>query len=126
MTADGALLTGGTTPAVTVTTPTQGGGDATTYGMDLWHEDTFNVASRPMLLKVPSKDSAGHPRDLLIGLYRVDFAPITFDGPAYKDGLKVNYNGTAVLSLYDEVGAAFSDGKKRAGRLISVGKTAPA
>jgi hypothetical protein len=74
---------------------------------------------------MPSKDSRGAARDLLIGLYKVSFAPITFDGPSYKNGLKVNYNGTALLSAFDEVGAAFSDGKKRLGRLLSVSKTAP-
>jgi hypothetical protein len=55
---------------------------------------------------------------LTIGLYRVEFAPITFDGPRFKDGLKVNYAGKAVYSPVDEVGATFSDGKKRVGRLM--------
>lgn len=98
----------------------------TVYSMDLWHEDTFNVQSRPMMLKVPSRDSQGLVRNLLIGLYRVDFAPITFDGPAYKDGLKANYGGTAVLTGFDEKGVAFGDGKKRVATLVSVGSAAPA
>lgn len=89
------------------------------FGLDLWHEDSFNVAPKPMIIKMPSKDEDGVVRTLTIGLYKVQFSPITFDGPAYKDGLKVNYNGRALLSPKDEMGAAFADGKKRVGRLLS-------
>jgi len=105
---------------------TTGTGVNTAYSMDLWHEDTFNVTSRPMLLKVPSRDAKGAVRSAIIGLYRVDFAPITFDGPTYKNGLKVNYGGTAVLTGFDEKGVVFGDGKKRVGQLLSVGAAAPA
>lgn len=89
------------------------------YGLDLWHEDSMNVAPKPMILRMPSKDRLGAVRTLTIGLYKVQFKPITFDGPSYKDGLKVNYNGKALLSAVDEKGAAFADGKKRVGRLLS-------
>lgn len=98
----------------------------TAYGMDIWHENDFNVASKPMILKMPSKDSAGAVRQLVIGLYKVAFGPITFEGPEYKEGLKVNYTGTALMSTLDEAGVAFSDGKKRVGRLLSIGSAAPA
>jgi hypothetical protein len=96
-----------------------GTGSDKIYGLDLWHEDSMNVPDRPMILKMPSKDHLGNIRTLTFGLYRVSFNPITFDGPAYKDGLKVNYNGVALFSSVDEVGVAFPDGKKRIGRVLS-------
>lgn len=104
---------------------TTGTGANTAHAFDLWHEDDFSTTARPMILKCPSRDSRKVARDLVIGLYSVSFGALTFDGPAFKDGLKANYNGTANFSLYDEMGVAFVDGKKRVGRLISVGKTAP-
>jgi hypothetical protein len=96
-----------------------GAGNTQMFGIDLWHEDSFNMAPKPMLIKMPSKDHLGVVRTLSVGLYRVNFKPLTFDGPSYKDGLKANYNGRAVLSAVDETGAAFADGKKRLGRLLS-------
>jgi len=97
-----------------------GAGDSQKFSIDLWHEDSMNVAPRPMMVVMPSKTSEGDVRRLVIGLYRVQFAPITFDGPVYKDGLKVNYAGKALMSPEDETGVAFADGKKRVGTLISV------
>lgn len=97
-----------------------GAGAAQWFGVDLWHEDSFNVAPKPMLIKMPSKDRDGVARNLVFGLYKVQFQPITFEGPAYKDGLKINYNGRALMSNVDETGVAFADGKRRAARLLSV------
>lgn len=88
--------------------------------IDLWHEDALNVAPKPMMVKMPSKDSDGVAANFVIGLYKVQFRPITFDGPAYKDGLKVNYNGKALYSTKDEKGVVFADGKKRVGRLLAI------
>lgn len=96
-----------------------GSGDDVIFGIDLWHEDSFNVAPKPMILRVPSKDHMGTVRTLTFGLYRVAFSPITFDGPTYKDGLKVNYAGRANMSPFDEKGVKFGDGKKRVGRILS-------
>lgn len=96
-----------------------GSGNSIVYGIDLWHEDDFNVPRRPMIIRMPSKDHLGAVRYLDIGLYSVSFAPITFDGPQYKDGLKVNYNGQALMSTVDELGATFADSKKRIAKLIS-------
>lgn len=112
-----AALTGGTATL----TNTAVGRPATlsSVGLDLWHEDSMNTPSRPMILKMPSKDHLGAVRTLTIGLYKCSFKPITFDGPAYKDGLKVNYNATALMADSDELGVPFPDGKKRVGRLIS-------
>jgi hypothetical protein len=120
VTASGAGLTGGTTPAVTVAQTTPGSAaSASSFGLDLWHEDSMNVAPKPLVVRMPSKDAAGNVKSLAIGLYRVQFKPLTFDGPTYKDGLKINYNGRAVMSSLDETGATFSDGKKRVGRILS-------
>jgi hypothetical protein len=92
----------------------------TTMGLDLWHEDDMNVAAKPVLLRIPSKDDQGQPADFVVGLYKVNFKPIQFDGPTYRDGLKVNYDGTAIMSSVDEKGVAFADGKKRVGRLLAI------
>lgn len=96
-----------------------GSGDNVVMGIDLWHEDDFNVARKPMILRMPSKDDLGTPLTLDIGLYSVSFNPITFDGPTYKDGLKVNYGGQALMSTVDELGATHADSKRRVGKLIS-------
>lgn len=101
-----------------VTSSTAGG--KTIFGMDLWHEDALNVPPKPALLKMPARDKHGNAADLLIGLYKVQFKPITFDGPAYKDGLKINYDGNALYSRFDELGVAFADGKQRVGRLLAI------
>jgi hypothetical protein len=119
ITIDKSGVTGLTSGGV-VTTTTQGKGvTGATQAMDLWHEDSFNQAPKPMLLVMPSKDNLGNPLRFLIGLYRVAFRPISFDGPAYKDGLKINYNGRAVMSAYDELGNVFPDGKSRCGKILS-------
>lgn len=96
-----------------------GAGDSIVFSVDLWHEDSMNIQPKPMIIKMPSRDADGLVRNLTIGLYRVNFKPITFDGPTYKDGLKVNYNGRAVQSLNDEEGTLHADGKKRVGVLLS-------
>lgn len=96
-----------------------GTGADTSFAVDLWHEDDFNVAPKPVILRMPSKDKNGVVRNLTIGLYRVQFGPMTFDGPKYKDGLKTGWEGTALFSNLDEKGVKFADGKKRIGRLIS-------
>lgn len=90
------------------------------YETDLWHEDSVNVDPKPVMLVCPSRDHLRKNRQLIIGLYSVSFGPIGFDGPAYKDGLKVNYEGTALMSSVDETGTPFSDGKNRIGRILSV------
>lgn len=118
MTINNTGLTGGTV-AVATTTPGTGGGDDTTYELPLWSEDSFNTPPRPMIIVVPSRDHRGHVRSIVFGLARVQFKPITFDGPKYKDGLKINYGGRALLSLWDETGTEWSDNKKRVGVLLS-------
>lgn len=101
------------------TTVTSGSGVNITYRADLWHEDDNNLPPFPMLLKMPSKDAKGATRALVVGLYRFQPGPISFEGPEYKEGFSVSYNGTGLKTLYDEAGVAFSDGKKRCGAIIS-------
>lgn len=96
-----------------------GSGSTQKFGFDLWHEDHFNIASKPVLVRVPSKDDAGAVRRLDIVLYKVQFGPFTFTGPAYKTGLEVSYEARCLASSKDETGTTFTDGKKRVGRLIS-------
>jgi hypothetical protein len=74
------------------------------YEIELWTDRSFNVARRPMFLRMPAKWADGSVRELEGVLYSVSFAPITFDGPAYKEGLKVNYAGQALLSSKTEDG----------------------
>lgn len=96
-----------------------GTGTTQKFGFDLWHEDHMNTEPKPVLIRVPSKDSEGVVRRLDIVLYKVQFGPMTFAGPAYKTGMEVTYAGRALASLKDEKGTAHADGKKRVGRLIS-------
>ena len=88
------------------------------YEIEIWTDRSMNSPARPVLIRMPSKDHLGAVRSLDIVLYRVQFGPITFDGPAYKDGLKVNYTGRALLSTVDETGADLGD-YKAVGRLVS-------
>lgn len=87
------------------------------YSIPLWNEDINNTPTRPMLIRVPSKDSGGSTRTLDFVLYKVQFQPFSFDGPSYKDGLLLNYTGRALLSTTDEKGTVLA--KRAIGRLIS-------
>lgn len=94
------------------------------YSLPLWEQRSLNVAPRPVLIRVPSKDKDGVLRTLDFVLYKVQFQPFSFDGPTYKDGLLLNYTGTALMSDKDEKGAAVLDSvtaqpSKQIGRLIS-------
>lgn len=107
-----ALMTGATITS-------SGAGEATKYEMPLWNEKSLNVAPRPVLIRVPSKDADGQPRNLDFVLYKVQFAPISFDGPSYKDGLLLNYSGKALMSDKDEKGAALPGSERAIGRLVN-------
>ena len=102
-----------------LTVSSSGAGATQVFGVDLYHESGVNLAPKPVILKMPSKDHLGAVRTLTIGLYKCVFQPINLDGPAYKEGLKCNWRARALYSPTDEVGTAFADGKKRVGKLIS-------
>lgn len=90
---------------------------ADTWTMPLWTQSSMNQPTRPVLIRVPSKDSAGAVRTMDIVLFKVQFMPISFDGPTYKDGLVLNYSGRAVVSPVDEKGLALPE--KAIGRLVN-------
>jgi len=105
------LLTG-------VSLSSSGSGASIQYNIELWEESSFNVAEKAMRIRVPSRDSNSNTINLDIILYKVKFAPITFAGPAYKDGLKINYSGKALLSSTDHTGTALAN--KAVGRILSI------
>lgn len=101
-----------------------GSGDSSTYSMPLWEERAMNTKPRPLLIRVPAKDVSGNLRTLDFILYRVQFQPIAFNGPSYKNGMQVNYNGHALFSSYDEKGqpvvdSVTGDPTRAIGRLVN-------
>ena len=101
-----------------------GAGNNDFYSLPLWEDRQQNTTPRPVLIRVPSKDKDGVLRTLDFVLYKVQFQPISFDGPTYKDGLLLNYTGTALMSDKDEKGVAVVDSQtglpsRAIGRLIS-------
>lgn len=102
-----------------------GAGEATKYELPLWNERSLNQPTRPVLIRVPSKDAEGQPRNFDFVLYKVQFNPIAFDGPSYKDGLLLNYSGKALMSDKSEKGIALGPahgvqvGERSIGRLVN-------
>ena len=91
------------------------------WSVPLWNEKSLNQPPKPVLIRVPSKDSLGAIRTMDIILYRVQFQPIAFDGPTYKDGMTINYSGRASLSTVDETGQTLTE--NAIGRLVNVAAT---
>lgn len=101
-----------------------GSGATETFSLPLWEERQMNTQPHPMLIRVPSKDKNGLVRRLDFVLYKVQFSPFSFDGPSYKEGLLLNYSGTALFSDTDEKGQPVVDSvsgqpTKAIGRLLS-------
>lgn len=96
-----------------------GTGASQMFKQNLWQDDTFNTAPFPLLIRCPSRDSGGVVRTLDFVLYKVQCKPMEIDGPRYKDGLKVSFNGKALLSTADETGTALGSGRKAVGRIVS-------
>lgn len=101
-----------------------GAGASETFSLPLWEERQMNTQPRPMLIRVPAKNSDGALRTLDFILFKVQFQPFSFDGPSYKEGLLLNYSGTALFSATDEKGQPVLDSKTNAptkaiGRLLS-------
>ncbi len=99
------------------TVTSSGAGANEVLEVPLWTQESLNTAQRPMLVRIPAKDSLGAVRELNVVLYKVQFAPIKFEGPSYKAGLVVDYSGRATLSANDEVGNVLP--RRAIGRLIS-------
>jgi hypothetical protein len=94
-----------------------GSGATAQYEVPFLNEDMLNRPTLPMLIRIPSKNADGEVRILDAVLYKVQFMPMSFDGPSYKDGLVTNFSGRAVLSLKDEAGNTLA--KRAIGRLIN-------
>ena len=94
--------------------------DSDVHQINIWTESALNQPTRPLLLQLPAKDSDGVPRRLYIVLYRVQFAPLSFQGPSYKEGLMVDYSGKALISTKDETGTNLPAGVRAIGKLVSV------
>ena len=88
-----------------------------TFSIPLWNKGGLNSPTRPMLIRIPSKTSTGQVRTLDVVLYKVQFAPITLEGPSYKDGLVASYSGKAMMSTVDEKGTNLTEAA--IGRLVS-------
>lgn len=87
------------------------------YSVPMWNKNMLNQPTKPVLVRVPSKDSNAAVRNLDIVLYKAQFQPFTLDGPTYKDGLRINYTARCLLSAVDEAGNTLSEAA--IGRLVS-------
>ncbi len=86
----------------------------------MWTLASLNQVTRPVALRVPSRDSLGNIRTLDFILYRVQFQPFNFTGPSYKNGLTVSLAGRALMSTIDEKGTALPSTYPRSlGRMIN-------
>lgn len=99
------------------TITSSGSGTNDYYSLPLWDTQSINQPPRPMLIRVPAKDKDGVIRTLDFVLYKVQFGPMSFDGPSYKSGLLLNYTGRAVVSDKDETGASLT--RNAIGRIIN-------
>jgi hypothetical protein len=122
--ADLAAYTAGTFAADTAAKTAARASAGHIFETELWTEQSMNIPTRPMLIRMPSKDSAGRVRLLDMVLYKVSFSPINFTGPTYKAFLETNFSATASMSSVDETGTSLGvlpDGRaiKSVGRLIS-------
>lgn len=94
-----------------------GSGASLRHEQPLWEKRGCNVATKPLLIRCEAKDSNGNVRWFEFIFYKCQFKPINFTGPAYKDGLKINYEAVALMSDTDEKGDALT--YEAVGRLIS-------
>jgi hypothetical protein len=96
------------TNGVTVTSGVDSSGSAPNdyYAIPLWTLNSMNTVTKPLGIRVPSKDNAGNIRTLDFVLYRVQFQPFNFTGPSYKNGLTCSIAGRALFSTFNEVGLA--------------------
>jgi hypothetical protein len=79
------------------------------YSMPLWDLASLNQPTQSMRLRSTAKDSSSKQLTFDIILYKVQFNPINFTGPAYKTGLNFNCSGTALYSNNDEQGVALTN-----------------
>jgi hypothetical protein len=72
--------------------------------LPMWEVTSPNQPPRPVLVRCPSRDSDGTSRYMDFVFFKCYFEPIKFEGPAYKNGLTVDFSARAVLSDSDEAG----------------------
>ncbi len=108
-----------TTTDPTPTPPSPAVSNSDVHSIALWDEKSLNTAPSPMIIRMPAKDKNGLLRTIDFVLYRVQFGPINFDGPAYKSGLLINYTGRATMSDQDEKGVTLGAGKRAIGRVVN-------
>lgn len=92
-------------------------GSEVEWSLPLWTISSLNQPARPVLIRLPAKDRNQNVRTIDYILYRVQFGPISFDGPQYKSGLTINYTGRAVLSDVDEKGQDLPE--RAIGRIVN-------
>lgn len=86
------------------------------FAVPLWTQHV--VGALPLIFRASGKDSGGNVRTLQFLAYLAQFGPVTFDGPAYKNGLTVSYNASLILSAEDETGSPLPD--RAYGRLMAM------
>lgn len=106
--------------ALLYNTPVVSGAEG--LSMQLWTEKSMNVAPRPVLVQAPGEDQDGNPFTMKFVLYKVRFGPISIDSfMSYKEHLAISFDGDALLSEKDELGAAFTDNLgARIGKIVAV------
>lgn len=105
LTIEAGFLTFATIATITGTTISSSGNSPNDYyALPLWTLNSLNQVTRPVALRVPSRDNIGNVRTMDFILYRVQFQPFNFTGPSYKNGLTVSLAGRALMSLIDERG----------------------
>lgn len=98
------------------------GGTDNIFALPIWEQGSLNQPTRPMLIKMPSKDTTGAIRDFYFVLYKVQFQPLSFTGPVYKQGLELDYGGRALISAKNERGQDITGGnsdKKAIGKMVN-------
>lgn len=118
--ADSGIVVGGTNASAITTAPNYYntvGTDGDELSLPFLQEDASNQPPRPAVVWCPSRTALGASKLFKIVLYKVQFAPPTFTGPAYKTGLTFNLSGRGLMSDFDEKGQPLA--KRAVGRLIS-------
>lgn len=99
------------------TVSSSGSGAAIRYDLPLWEKRGSNIITRPLQIRCEAKDSNGNVRWWDFVFFKAKFKPISFTGPAYKDGIKINYEATILMSSVNEAGIVLA--YEAVGRIVS-------
>lgn len=86
------------------TVSSSGSGAGIRYDLPLWEQRGSNIITRPLWIRCEAKDNNDNARYWEFVFFKAKFKPISFNGPAYKDGLKINYSATVLMSSVNERG----------------------